>query len=258
MKIGIIQGRLSKPVKNHIQEFPYEDWKEEFVLLNKLELSHIEWIITKDSYSTNPLFSSNLKNYKISSICCDHIIDDKIQNFSYLYENLSSVCKFAIKNNINYISVPLLEDSNMESDSRRKQFIKSILSIKELFNDAKFIFETELTPEKTLEIANSHKDFYITYDTGNVNSYLKEHEKYIKTLQHKIINVHLKDRTFDAKTVTPFTGDTNFDQIFKFLKEINYNSMYTLQIARGIAGQEEKYILEYKNKFKEIYDRSFV
>jgi hypothetical protein len=258
MKLGIIQGRLSAPVNNHIQEFPYEKWREEFNLLNKLNLNHVEWIITKDSYNTNPLFNSDLKNFKISSICCDHIIDDKIEIFSYLYDNLLNVCKFATKNNINYISIPLLEQSNMESDTRRNEFIKSILKIKELTGDTKFIFETELTPEKSLEIVSSHKDFYITYDTGNVNSYLKEHEKYIKILQHKIINVHLKDRTFDAKTVIPFTGDTNFDQIFKFLKEINYNSMYTLQIARGITGQEEAHIIYYKNKFKELHDKYFI
>ncbi len=30
MKIGIIQGRLLPPVNNHIQEFPFNDWEEEF------------------------------------------------------------------------------------------------------------------------------------------------------------------------------------------------------------------------------------
>lgn len=257
MNIGIIQGRLLPPVNNHIQEFPFDNWKEEFNILQKNNLSHIEWIITKNSYKNNPLFTQDLFNYPISSICCDHLIDDNIQNLFFLENNLHDVCLSAIKNRIQYISIPLLENSNMEDNTRRKEFISSILKIKERF-DLKFIFETELTPEKTLEIADSHRDFYVTYDTGNINSYLKEHKKYIKTLKHKIINVHLKDRTYDAKTVLPFTGDTNFEQIFKLLREIEYNSLYTMQIARGQTGEEKEYIIFYRDKFKELYDKYFV
>ena len=257
MKIGIIQGRLLPPINNHIQEFPFDNWKEEFLLLQNYNLSHIEWIITKNSYKNNPLFLENLSEYPISSVCCDHLVDDNIQNFSFLRENLFDVCEFSLKNKIKNISIPLLENSNMENNFRRKEFISSILRIKEKF-DLNFIFETELTPEKTLEITNSHKNFFITYDTGNINSYLKEHEKYIKTLKNKIINIHLKDRTYDAKTVLPFTGDTNFEKIFKFLKEINYNSLYTLQIARAKINEEEEHINYYKNKFKELHDKYFV
>lgn len=257
MNFGIIQGRLLPPVNNHIQEFPFNNWEEEFKLLEKNNLSHIEWIITKNSYKDNPLFTHNLSNYSISSICCDHLIDDNIQSMSFIKNNLYEVCRFAIKNKIQYISIPLLENSNMEDNVRRKEFISSILKVKEQF-DLKFVFETELTPEKTLEIVDYHKDFYVTYDTGNVNSYLKDHEKYIKILKHKIINVHLKDRTYDARTVLPFTGDTNFEQIFKLLKEIQYNSLYTMQIARGQTGKEQEHIVFYKEKFKELYDKYFI
>ena len=51
MKLGIIQGRLSKPINGHIQEFPKETWENEFKLLNNLGLNHIEWIVTKKSFN---------------------------------------------------------------------------------------------------------------------------------------------------------------------------------------------------------------
>jgi sugar phosphate isomerase/epimerase len=146
----------------------------------------------------------------------------------------------------------------MESGSRRTEFISSIKKIKRMFSDLNFIFETELTPEKTLEIASADNNFFVTYDTGNVTSYLKQHEKYIKTLKNKIVNVHLKDRTFDAKTQIPFNGDTDFKTIFKLLKEIDYNSIYTLQIARGETGKEVEYIKEYKQKFEDLHEQFFV
>ena len=44
MKIGIIQGRLSEPNEG-FQECPI-NWKREFDLLPKLDLNHIEWIVT--------------------------------------------------------------------------------------------------------------------------------------------------------------------------------------------------------------------
>jgi hexulose-6-phosphate isomerase len=258
MKLGILQGRLSPPVDNKIQEFPFNTWKNEFKQIEQINLNHIEWIITKNSYINNPLFLYDLKKYKISSICCDHIIDENIIKFSYLHQQLADVCSFAIKNNINNISIPLLEDSNMENDNKRKEFIDSILKIKDNFSQLNFIFETELSPEKTLEIVEKNNDFFVTYDTGNVTSYLKEHEKYIKILKNKIMNVHLKDRTFDGKTVLPFTGDTDFKLIFKFLKEINYNSLYTLQIAREKTGFEKKYIKKYKTIFEGLHDKEFI
>ena len=45
MKIGIMQGRLVKPFNGHIQEFPIDNWKDEFLLLNKLNLEMVPYNI---------------------------------------------------------------------------------------------------------------------------------------------------------------------------------------------------------------------
>ena len=60
--IGIIQGRLSESINGHIQEFPYKTWEDEFNVLNKLGLTHIEWIITNSSFKTScfPFNSSTI------------------------------------------------------------------------------------------------------------------------------------------------------------------------------------------------------
>jgi hypothetical protein len=258
MKLGIIQGRLSTPTNNHIQEFPFHNWKNEFELLKELGLNHIEWIITKNSYQNNPLFLENLNDLPISSVCCDHIIDNNIHNFNFLKNELYDVCEYSIRNKIFNISIPLLEQSNMENDLRRKEFIDSILLIKNKFKQLNFIFETELDPYKTLEIVKSDKNFYVTYDTGNVTSYLKNHELYINVLKDKIINVHIKDRTFDSKTVYPLTGDTNFNFIFDLLNKVGYNSLYTMQLARTETGKEIEHISNCKNIFEGLYGKYFV
>ena len=66
--------------------------------------------------------------------------------------------------------------------------------------------------------------------------------------------MHLKDRTLEAQTVSPSMGDTNFKEIFNFLKENRYNGLYTLQTAREKTGDELKTILKHKNYFQELYN----
>lgn len=257
MKIGIVQGRLLPPVDGHIQEFS-KDWKQEFENLGEVGINHVEWIITKKSFENNSFFTENLAGLPISSVCCDHIIDEKIVDFDFLCETLMPVCNAAERNGKIAIGIPLLEGSNMDSDTKREEFIDSIGIISDLFPELNFFFETELSPKKTLEIIESRPNFFVTYDTGNVTSYLQEHEEYITTLKDKIVNVHLKDRTYQAKTVLPFTGDTDFKLIFKLLKKIGYNGLYTLQIARGESGNEKQHIAEYKKRFEELHAELFV
>jgi len=123
MKLGIIQGRLSKPINDSIQEFPKDTWENEFKILNNLGLSHIEWIVTKKSFSEN-IFKENIKKYSsyISSICCDHIIDNNIIYLDYLNEQLSPICEWALKNNVNSINIPLLEESKITEENKESLY----------------------------------------------------------------------------------------------------------------------------------------
>lgn len=254
MKIGIIQGRLSKPVNGQIQEFPFDDWKNEFKLLQDIGLNHIEWIITKTSYDKNPIFLENLINFQISSICCDHIIDENIIEYDFLEKYLSPVCIAAEKNYINTISIPILEKSSLKNNNARKKFIESITKIHKKFKDLNFTFEAEdLTCNEIKEILYSSDKFTFTYDTGNITSNYNNHEEIIEHLFEKIQNVHIKDRTFEGKTVFPNHGNTDFKMIFSNLKKHNYNKLFTLQLARFLSGFEEQTIKFYKNLFEEIY-----
>ena len=151
-------------------------------------------------------------------------------------------------------TIPLLEDSSMENDSRRKQFIKHMLTLSEIFSDCIFSFEAELGIESLEEIVSSHKNFAVTYDTGNITSYGLDHPTYIDHFRNKINNVHLKDRTYDAVTVSPLTGDTDFRTIFDCLKNIEYGGSFIIQTAREDDGQEVDTIRNHMQIFKDLYD----
>ena len=223
MKIGIIQGRLSPPVEG-FQETP-KNWQKEFEYLKQLNMNHIEWVVTKKSFSTNPIFFEDLTDYSISSVCAD---------------------------NIKNITLPLLEDSSVENSNKRDNFCTTLKYISSTFQDLNFLIEAELGIEELREILNVNSNIYVTYDTGNITSFGLSHDEYINSFLPKIKNVHLKDRTKSGHTVAPFSGDTDFYLILKKLVDMNYNCLYTLQTARGPSGREKDTILKHKEKFEEV------
>jgi len=255
MNIGIIQGRLSPPVDG-FQECP-ENWIREFGLLDALGLSHIDWIVTEGSFKSNPIFFEDVSGYSINSICADNLVNERTI-FGELESNLAPICNAAVRNNIKNITIPLLEDSNVREERDRKTFINLMLPIADTYKDLNFSFEAELEAEKLLEIVDLRDNFFVTYDTGNITSCGYNHDKYINLVKHKIDNVHLKDRTFKAKSVPPLTGDTNFQLIFKTLQDMNYNGLYTLQTMRGQFGNEVDTISEHKKLFEEIMNEQSI
>jgi hypothetical protein len=258
MKLGIMQGRLSEPVNNHIQEFP-KNWKKEFVLLSNLGLNHLEWLITKNSWLSNPIMESPkyVEKFPISFICLDTLVDERISQPDFLNENLGAVCEKIHDTSIRNFTIPLLEDSSMEDDGKRTKFCKLIKEYGDRFPTINFSFEAELQKEKLLEIVSLCGNFFVTYDTGNITSYGINHSEYIEFFKHKINNVHLKDRTVNAVTVSPLTGDTNFDLIFNSLSKINYNGVMTMQTARSTTGKEIETASKHKDIFMRLYEKHF-
>lgn len=254
MRMGIIQGRLSSPIEG-FQECP-GDWKREFNLLSEVGLHHIEWIITKDSFKLNPFFYEDLSSYPISSVCADNLVDKKISDIDFLQTNLEPICKAAIRNKVGCITIPLLEESSVEDKVFRSKFCENIVKITQHFSNLLFSFEAELDIDGLCDIINLSANYRITYDTGNITSYGIDHEKYISCMGNKINNIHLKDRTYNAETVFPLEGDTDFKKIFSCLKLADYRGPFSLQTARGKDGNEIETIKEHMQTLRTIYNES--
>ena len=259
MKLYMMQGRLSPPVYNHMQEFPYEKWQEEFKLLKQTDIRGVEWLLTKRHFLDNPVVvdATTTQNLPISSLCFDVLVDERIIQKDYLDNTLGKLCEAIRDTKIKNITIPLLENSSMEDKDRREKFIELIVVYADKYNEINFSFEAELDTKSLDEIVFLRDNFFVTYDTGNITSCGLDHASYIKHYENKINNVHLKDRTFKAETVAPLTGDTDFFTIFKCLGEINYDGPFVLQTARGIIGEEYNTILKHKLIFEELYEKHF-
>ena len=249
----MIQGRLSPPTEG-FQDTP-TNWKREFSLLSDIDLRHIEWVITRESFSNNPFFSEDLKEFSIYSVCADNLVDSRISDESYVLSSLTPICEAALKNKVKFVTIPLLEDSDVSDDLTRNKFKKSLKYFAEKYPQLNFSLEAELDRNK-LEDLLLADNVYVTYDTGNMTSCGFDHESYIRSLLGRISNVHLKDRTLEGKSVVPSTGDTDFQIIFKTLKEIGYSNSYTLQTSREKPGEETSTITKHAELLRSIYDKS--
>jgi hypothetical protein len=258
MKLGIMQGRLSLPVDNAMQEFP-TDWKNEFVLLKRTGLCHIDWIVTKKSFKSNPILKYDLSLLPINSICADNIIDVKFHEEKYLKNNLEPLCRAAIKNKIYSITIPLLEDSSIKNPVIRKNFIKSIVPYAKKYKDLFFSFEFECEPEEILEVVKTAKNFRVTYDTGNITSYTKskvKHQGFLMKLLPFIDNVHLKDRKMNGESMSPGNGETDFRHICFLLRQFEYNGAFTIQTARERKKNEFKTVIKHTEFFNTFFTRN--
>lgn len=252
MKIGVIQGRLTEPVDGHIQEFPKKKWKEEFNFLRNIGLNHIEWLVTGKTLNNNPIFKEDLIGYPINSICADNMVNKRFTEMRFLKKNLIPICEAARRNKVEFVTIPLLEDSNINDPDTKKKFLENFLEVIKDYNDINFSFEMESERELALEIAELQDNFWLTYDTGNITSGGHSHLGYIEEVYHKINNVHLKDRTWEGQTVKLGTGNTNFTLILNKLNEVGYDNLYTLQTARETAGLECETIIRHKRYFDKM------
>jgi hypothetical protein len=252
--LGIIQGRLTKPDEG-FQICP-TNWQKEFVDLQTLRLTHIEWIITPDRHLDNPFFIEDISNFPVSSVCLDNLVDTRIIEEKFLESNLIPACERIKQLNWKSITIPLLENSSIEENATYDRFLNVFSNIVSVYKDIKFCLETELSLKKLTKLCNISDNVKVTYDTGNTTSYGVSHEDYIDELFSRIEHVHLKDRTFDAKTKEPGQGDTPFARIFSKLKNKNYENFYTLQTARCTSGEEFNTIERHSKFLRKIYDDS--
>jgi len=252
--LGIIQGRLTKPDEG-FQICP-TNWQREFVDLLTLRLTHIEWIITSDRHTDNPFFTEDISNFPVSSICLDNLVDTRITEEKFLESNLIPACERIRQLNCKSITIPLLENSSIEDNDKYDRFLRIFSGVTRAYKDINFCVETELSLKKLIKLCDIGDNIKVTYDTGNTTSYGISHEDYISELFSRIEHVHLKDRTFDAKTKEPGQGDTPFTRIFSKLKTKNYEKFYTLQTARCTSGEELNTIERHSKFLRKIYDAS--
>ena len=135
-KIGIMQGRLSKPLDDKIQSFPVNTWEKEFYLAKDIGFKTIEWVLD-DNLKSNPILNKesfskitaikNETNIDVNSICCDYFMKNSLSSHSKSFkrENLE------ILNILIEKSKSLLFDSSSKLKNEITKLNKTIYYVKE-------------------------------------------------------------------------------------------------------------------------------
>lgn len=259
-QIGIMQGRLTEPNGRGIQFFPFDNWRPEFETVKEIGLDEIEFIFDYDDYERNPLWqgkgekvkeASDITGIHVKSVCFDYFMRrpfykcDGIGRLELLAENkriLMHVLENMKLTGISLIEIPLVDDSSLRNESEEGAFRDFLLDIlKNAPEGIRFGLETDLPPKQFKAYLDSFGQARIgaNYDSGNSSGigYLPYEE--VTTLRDYIFNIHIKDRVYHGTTVELGTGSADFKELFRGLKEINYQGSFILQAARGEDGNEK-------------------
>lgn len=245
-----MQGRLVPPEEKKIQSFPYKNWTKEFYKANRLNIRYIEWTVDSKNFYKNPIFSdfellkiNHLKKkfkIKIKTATADFFMQKPFWKNNYSKNLLNDLNNFILrcaKAKIEYIIIPLVDNSSLRRISNKKKIINILKSYTNILinNKIKFLFELDLPPPLVRKFIKNFPTsaFGINYDTGNSAccGYVAKDEfsfyaKYIK-------NIHIKDRKLNDITVPLGQGIVNFSEFFQILKKYKYKNLLILQTARS-------------------------
>jgi len=232
-----MQGRLSQKENLPLQSFPVE-WEQEFSRARDIGFMKIEWLVDKEMFYDNPLFSdvgrSKIIKIKernkidIDTLCAHFLINGKI-----LSNNLESdsIRKFFLETvklapliGIKYVSIPFIGDMSL---NKKEVFIEMRNLLKEIEGELKIeiLIESDLESYKILDFIESvgSSKLGILYDTGNATKQKLLFNKEFSLLEEFIKEIHIKDFDIKAKkSVRLGCGDTDFKEIFATFKKYHW------------------------------------
>ena len=251
-RIGFVQGRLSPLVDGRIQAFPWEHWKNEFVLAQQYHFPLLEWTLDLDLLEHNPLMTREGREdiielclahaVKIQSVTCDFIMQEPFYKYegkrrAELLRNIEEVLLAMGMLKIPYMVVPLVDNGSIDNPKQEfvlREGLKKLYDVL-LTNNVMMLFESDFSPKtlrQFIEVFDG-KLFGINYDIGNSASLGFEPREEISAYGRWIKNVHVKDRNLGGGTVPLGEGNANLKLVCKLLHDNAYKGGFILQTARA-------------------------
>ena len=249
--LGIMSGRLSPPIDDRMQAFPYKTWREEYALAREFGFECMEWVFEVPRMEENPICTdigiaelrALSEKYGIitSSLMADNFMferlfgDDKTE-VQHARERLKFLIEQAAKANIPVVELPLMGNGSIREQKAQTDLVNNIqdgLALAEK-NGITLSLELDLSPEDIIWLKNHlpYPCIGFTFDMGNTAVFGLDAKHIITAMGSSIINVHIKDGVEGRGTVPLGTGETDFDAVFHALQEGNYNGNYIMEAAR--------------------------
>ncbi|MCI0537718.1 MAG: sugar phosphate isomerase/epimerase [Verrucomicrobiales bacterium] len=250
-RIGVMQGRLSPPLKGRIQAFPSQEWRDEFTRARAIGLSSIEWIF-EAPIEENPFWTdAGLEEIRcwmestgvaVEFICADIFMelpwvrmsgDTRDRNRVMLNRLIDQACRLGLRG----IEIPCVDASEIRIRAEEDELLAGIEPCLDhaMKLGIEIGLETSLSPDRFRRLFErcEHPAMRANYDTGNGASLGYDGRTEIAAYGRWINNVHIKDRRFHGSTVPLGTGDADIPEVLGALREAGYGGGFILQAARG-------------------------
>jgi L-ribulose-5-phosphate 3-epimerase len=249
--LGIMQGRLSPPVGERIQAFPWQTWEAEFPLAAESGLTAIDWIVESERLKENPLLTSDGRRRAaelvrgtgtgICAVCADYFMerpiirctpDERLERLRILDEILESMNAMAVP----FLEVPFVDNASIDTPEELDQvvdaFSRKLDRACEL--GVTVAFETSLAAEPFREFLDrlGHPAGCANYDTGNSASLGYDPRDELSAYGERVSTLHVKDRIRGGTTVPLGQGDADLAAGFAGLRAKGFDGPIILQVAR--------------------------
>lgn len=264
-QIGIMQGRLSPPEDGRFQSFPRNRWRDEICRAREAALDYIEWIFDEYGRTANPLSSpegvaelNSLKTeYGIETpaICADWLMDfplirctdqQRAEREAVLHDLFDKAHSIRARR----IVLPFVDASSMKTDEEKRQVLDVLrrATPSAEASGVEMHLEADFGPAEFSDFLQQipHPMLKVNYDSGNSSGlgYIA-HEEFA-AYGSRIGSIHIKDRLRKpdggVATMPLGKGSADFDDLFSSIRSIDYRGGLTLQVARGIDGDEVSWI----------------
>ena len=263
--IGFIQGRLSPPVNDRIQAFPWQHWREEFATAEQAGFRLMEWTLDAERLYENPVMTSAgradiavLKarhGVAVESLTGDFFMQAPFHKAAGAererrLRDLHAVCEACSQTKIRTLVIPLVDAGRIDGVEQQREVVKVFRALEPDLHKfgVSVVFESDYAPRALARfIAQLGPPYGINYDIGNSAALGHDPVEEINAYGARILNVHVKDRVRGGTTVPLGSGNADFPAAFAALARARYAGNYILQTARAADGDHRGALVRYRD-----------
>ncbi len=264
-----MQGRLLPRFRNRYQSHPLNYWQAEFFIARDLGFDRIEFILDYNDYEQNPLMSPDgideikaiivESGVEVKSVCADYFMEAPFhsEHQQKSEEILLELIKNSKQLGVIDIVIPCVDHSSLKTAQDFDMFVESINNVLPSAEEAGIFldFETDLEPKTFLFLLErfDSKNVKVNYDSGNSAALGYDVREEFDTYGSYISNLHIKDRVLGGGSVMLGNGNARFDELFKKLKEIDFNGVITMQASRDEDYIQDLQRIKLQKEFLQTY-----
>ena len=269
---GVMQGRLSPPEEGRFQSFPRTGWRGEFAKARAAGFSYIEWIhddfdgsADDPAKGANPIFTEEgLREFDAlkaehaiatPALCGDWFMEhplirctpeERLRREQHLHALIARAQRIGAWRMV----LPFVDNAKITSEEEKIQVLEALqraLPVAESYG-VELHLEADFGPEEFKQFLArlEHPYLKVNWDSGNSSGLGYKATEEFAAYGERIGSVHIKDRyrkpEGGIETRPLGTGSADFDDVFAAIQSIGYDGGVTLQVARGVPGDEVEFL----------------